>query len=544
MVADTGESVRKILWAKCLSRRTKSPEVAHPYARRVAFLTICGQPDTSGGMQYRPTTHLPWIYLATLFAACGDADPTPIIDSRNIIENDVSPSVFISRLDLRVDPSLLESVSFAIRPRPGAYAKPISARFAIEALSAAEGVLQLPIFGLYSDYTNTVDLVFELANGSTERIETTVATGTYVDPLGPYDDLRVAEALDGREIPDFSYMLLENATDQGPIIIDIDGYVRWVGPELGAKWPITFDANRFVAADENRLTFISLAGEQRSVAFAASGIDTAIPHRELAFGPRGYLVSVDVVKNDELETTPLLLEIDENGRVLDEWDFGQIVERYMSGRGDDATAFVRPNAEWFVLNSSVYSPGDNSLIVSSRENFLMKVDYSTKEIRWILGDETKYWSSFASLTDLSIASGDPKPIGQHSLSIVDDGLLLFNNGEPSFRQPNGAPAGRRLTSSLAMIYAIDDAARTADATWIYDGGLFGQLCSSVYRFGRHYLITYSSLGPASGPRSAAIRVINHDQDTLLELEVPATPLSVCRPWNAEIIHLEQLRFDQ
>ena len=34
------------------------------------------------------------------------------------------------------------------------------------------------------------------------------------------------------------------------------------------------------------------------------------------------------------------------------------------------------------------------LIISSRENFVICLDYETGAIRWILGDETKKWFTF------------------------------------------------------------------------------------------------------------------------------------------------------
>ena len=74
-----------------------------------------------------------------------------------------------------------------------------------------------------------------------------------------------------------------------------------------------------------------------------------------------------------------------------------ILTSYMQANGDDASAFVRPGSDWFHVNASTYDPSDNTVIVSSRENFLIKVNYSTHDIVWILGDPTKYWYSFPSL---------------------------------------------------------------------------------------------------------------------------------------------------
>ena len=108
-----------------------------------------------------------------------------------------------------------------------------------------------------------------------------------------------------------------------------------------------------------------------------------------------------------------------------------ILTTYMQNNGDDPSAFVRPGIDWFHVNASTYDPSDNSVIVSSRENFLIKVDYSTHDIVWIFGDPTKYWYTFPSLRAkaLTLDAGGDYPIGQHGVSITSDGyVMVFNDG--------------------------------------------------------------------------------------------------------------------
>src|SRR5262249_34871232 len=122
----------------------------------------------------------------------------------------------------------------------------------------------------------------------------------------------------------------------------------------------------------------------------------------------------------------------------------------MLEHGDDPSAFVRPGIDWFHMNGAVYDPRDDSLVVSSRENFLIKIDYLTGEIIWILDDPTKYWYMFQSLRDLALPleAGGFYPIGQHAPSITSDGLIMiFNDGFPSLNQPSGQPVGETRTFS-------------------------------------------------------------------------------------------------
>ena len=78
--------------------------------------------------------------------------------------------------------------------------------------------------------------------------------------------------------------------------------------------------------------------------------------------------------------------------------------------------FVRPGVDWFHNNSAIYDPSDDSIIVSSRENFVIKLDHKTGQIIWIFGDPTKYWYTFPSLRAkaLTLAPGGLYPIGQHA----------------------------------------------------------------------------------------------------------------------------------
>ena len=67
----------------------------------------------------------------------------------------------------------------------------------------------------------------------------------------------------------------------------------------------------------------------------------------------------------------------------------------MIAGGDDPSLFVYPApTDWFHNNATAYRSSDDSLIVSSRENFVIALDYDSGNIKWILGDPTKRWYVF------------------------------------------------------------------------------------------------------------------------------------------------------
>jgi hypothetical protein len=222
-------------------------------------------------------------------------------------------------------------------------------------------------------------------------------------------------------------------------------------------------------------------------------------HHELAPGKTGMLAELDAIEAGVPRIESILAEIDVNGNVLRQWDLGRIFSAYMRSRGDDPSNFVRDGADWFHMNSAIYDARDNALLISSRENFVVKLDYDSGAIRWLFGDTSKHWYvNYPSLRALALKLVAGKaPIGQHSLSVTPDGqLLLFNNGLASLNQPPAMPRGVTRTYSTPSRYEIDEQAGTAREVWTYerDRELYSDICSSVYEgTPGNYLIAYSVL---------------------------------------------------
>jgi len=206
----------------------------------------------------------------------------------------------------------------------------------------------------------------------------------------------------------------------------------------------------------------------------------------------------------------ILAEIGTNGEVLKEWDFAAIFREHMQANGDDPSNFVRDGIDWFHMNSAIYVPADDSLLVSSRENFVVKLDYATGRIKWLFGDTTKHWYvDYPSLRSLALTVTEGKaPIGQHSLSITPNGeLLLFNNGLGSLNHPAGTSPGVTRNFSTPSRYRIDEAARTAAEVWTFaiEPAVFSDICSSVYETTPgNYLINYAASVTADRNRVVSV----------------------------------------
>jgi len=468
-------------------------------------------------------------------------------DALTITENDQDSSVFISDLDLDMDTTNVSHISFTIVPKREALADAMSATFDIGKIVSAEGGVILPIWGLYDNFENTVNVTLHFTDGSKKIASHSVVTEKYVDPNSTYDQIVINQSVDATNKLSYSYILLESNLDQGPIIMDIDGYIRWTtntpaGPFDGFDLfngyrSAKFDDGKIIIHLTGNVINLSLSGEKTMRPIEAIGLTRILAHHEIEKGKYGYIINIDATKNGKRKQESLLLEVDSDGNYIDQWDFGEIIANHMLENLDDPTPLVRDNIDWFHMNSAIYDPSDDSIIVSARELFVMKVDYSTKEIKWILGDETKYWAEFPSLLALSLYSSDVKPMGQHALSITDGQLMMFNNGQASFNQPDGEAVGQVLTTSLAMKWEIDEENMRATNTWTYDADIYSDVCSSAYEANGSYLVTYGSVNRLT---SAENKVIIQGVDAEKKVSFEFEHIGVCSSWTSEIVQLEAL----
>jgi hypothetical protein len=458
------------------------------------------------------------------------------------VEGSQGPTPFISFVHLRLsNPARFEFAQFMIWPKTQSATRPIKARYSRSYLEARgyldlkHSAVTIPVFGLYAGRLNSVviDLEYSGRFDNKETFGVKIATpaydgGTYSNPVV------IRPRLPGTTLS-YDFILLKNYADPTtPIIIDSDGEIRWVGTAgVGAQNCILFD-NAFYVTSGTMLLRTEFDGVTIPVA-DYSGIGVIGFHHNIDRGREGMILDVDT----GAETESVNLEVDAAGNVLRTWNLANIISAAMIAGGDDPSQFVYPSPnDWFHNNACAYRSSDNSLIVSSRENFVIALDYDSGTIKWILGDPTKHWYQFPSLRafSLSLASGTLPPIGQHAISMSGDQLLLFDDGAGSnFQQP----PGETRTYSAPRKYQIDLGAFEATETWHYypDPSVYSPFCSSVYEDApENYLIDYTLGGPfiytgVVGLDTSGNVAFNYQYD---ELDACGTA------WNAIQVHWENL----
>lgn len=490
------------------------------------------------------------LVFATLALVCSlasaahatEADSTTItIDAKTA---GVTP--FISQFTLTAsDTSVIRSVQFSIQPKTGSVTRPLSGTYdrtyllARGDLQTATGKIFLAVYGLYAGFNNTVTLTYAFNDGSTKSVTTTFATAGFDDPCD-YDKPTVLQARTESALS-YDFIMIKGSCDSNsPAVIDTDGALRWVGPGGFSTAHATFFDNAFYIAQDTSLYRMELDG---SVSFLHDYSDIGVVsfHHNIDRGKVGLILDVNTAAHKE----SLNLEVDAAGNVVKMWDMVDIISQAMTAGGDDPSQFVVPSSEdWFHNNAVAYNRIDDSLVLSSRENFVICLDYKTLAIKWILGDTTKEWYLYPSLNQyaLTLSPGSLPPIGQHAVSITyDEGVMVFDNGKDSDIQ---VPAGIMRDYASPRKWQIDLPTMTATEVWSYEMGqtLKCGICASVYEDQPlNYLIDYADVnGPGAPVQYTQFLGLDAAGEKVFYYQYPN--LFCATAFNAIPIHLESTKF--
>jgi arylsulfate sulfotransferase len=474
-------------------------------------------------------------------ALATQADDTIITIDRQI----AGATPFLSQLTLSVsDTASIKSIDFTIAPKPGSSTRPLSATYSSSYLDErgdiGTGTIFLPVYGLYDDYTNTVTFTYFFNDGSSKQDSTAITTTPFDDPCG-YKTPTILQPKTGSNSLSYDYVLLKGAcSTYSPAIIDTDGALRWVGTAALTFYSLAFFENSIYIAYgpllyRNDLDgTVSLLGDYGSV-----GVNDF--HHNVDRGKFGLLFEADT--DSYVET--VIMEIDAEGKLLQTWNMADIISAAMIAGGDDPAQFVfaAPD-DWFHSNAVTYNRADDSLIVSSREDFLICIDYATGAIKWILGDPEKAWYQFPSLQQfaLNLAPGSLPPIGQHAVSITyDQEILVLDNGRNSeFQQPPGAVR----TYASPRKYHLDLNTMTATEVWNYpmDESVNSPYCGSVYEdLPLNYLVDYANVTDTQSQAPHA-RILGLDAtgEKVFDYQYPTAGCLAI--FNAVPLHLESTAF--
>jgi arylsulfate sulfotransferase len=496
------------------------------------------------------------VSLAFQGAYATQADDTTI----TITGQNAGPTAFISQLTLTAsDTSVLKSIQFAITPKPGSVTRPLSGTYSQDYMISRGYLVPpstdifLPVYGLYDGYTNDVTLTYNFLDGSSKTDTATITTDAFDDQGCGYKNPTVLQARSNSTTLSYDFIFVRSGCgDYSPIVLDTDGALRWVStmglPSALTASSVFFDGAAY-EANGSTLSRVDLDGTITPLGdYSSDGVVNF--HHNIDPGKTGLLLEADTTAFYEC----VVMEVDTSGTLLKTWNLADIISAAMIAGGDDPSQFVYPTpTDWFHNNAVTYNRADDSLILSSRENFAICLDYETGAIKWILGDETKKWFQFPSLAQfaLTVTPGGLPPIGQHALSITfDQDLLLYDDGfASSFQQPPGEnrtySSPRKYQLKLTEPINAGDDPGTATEVWNYEQGqsIYSPICSSVYEdaplnylidhaFANGSFITGSGLAQLLGLDAAGSQIFYYQYPTLF-----------CNTaYNSLPIHLENTKF--
>ena len=360
----------------------------------------------------------------------------------------------------------------------------------------------LPIYGLYADYENTVEIVLANGDKSTIKIQT--------EPL--MEGVPLATKMETtKEYLGNNLIFLTAAMKAMPIGFDYAGDLRWYASEN-----FVFDMKRI----ENGHILI---GTERLIQmpYFTTGL------YEMAFSGKifkEYCCPIGGYHHDQFEMEDgnvLMLTYDrysgtvedvcvlldkDTGEVLRKWDYKTCLPQYPVAGSGSQTAH-----DWFHNNAVWYDKKTHSLTFSGRhQDAVINIDYELDEngnckLNWIVGDPEMWPEEYQKYFF--------KPVGdlenfdwqyeQHACVVLPDGgVMAFDNGRYRSKNPeNRIPNWQNY--SRGVRYRLDTEKMEIEQVWQFgkERGVdffSPYICNVEYYSDGHYMVHSGGIGYEDG----------------------------------------------
>lgn len=240
-----------------------------------------------------------------------------------------------------------------------------------------------------------------------------------------------------------------------------------------------------------------------------------------------------------------IIELDrQTGKIIKEWDMGSIldVNREYQGHGR--------GSDWFHMNSFIYDKKDDSIIVSGNFQGVIKIDYKTGKLKWIMayhkdwekagrtgeGEDLNKYLLYATDENGTRYSNEIQtgeriikefkfPVGQHDLSLVGENkILMFDNKRLT------APVYKNNQNDIysrVIIYEIDEKNMQIKEKWSFGEEkkekMYSPWVSSVEEIEGSILIGAGAVENDNGNNGRIIQVKEKNKD--IELDIVYTTTS-------------------
>ena len=331
----------------------------------------------------------------------------------------------------------------------------------------------IPVYGLYSDYENTVTI-----SASGEKKTLKIKTGKLPK------DIKSAETFEG-ECDDF-YFTTSLDNSKYPIAYDKYGNVRWY-LNKAYSWDFTRLSNGYVLLGNYNL----MKDPYYSTGLAEMDLLGKIYYKYNL--PGGYHHDVYEMTNGNLITisNDFSSKTKEDNIVVIDRNNGDIIKTFNLSKllNNDK------NGDWISLNSVAYDYDTNSIItVGNKKDMIINIDYNTGEINWIIADKNSIDSKYHKY--LLDVEGEIEYPSSPSSIILDDGKLAYINNKGD--------------NNHLVIYKVDTSLRSVkEVNNIYLGKKADNVNLDID--GGNYLVTLgSSIIKINDEEATELMKINHD----------------------------------
>lgn len=303
-----------------------------------------------------------------------------------------------------------------------------------------DSIHSIPILGMYPDFLNSIEISFYNDDGVFRSKE---VVNIQTNPLPINFEINVIE---NRPSELDQSVFVDSDKKVG---FDKFGKVRWYHTSGG--WFLRrAKSGQFIILVSgqvaSKIKYTDLLGNQ-STAFQKNEF---VHHDVIETPYNTFLIttngSQDIVQEVDIESGNLIREI-KYSEILDP----DRTENFLGG--------------WSHMNALFFDESDNSIIASIRhQNAVVKIDYNTTELKWILGPHDNWTEDFTPFLFEPINFDSTEwNWGQHAAMRMPNGnILLYNNGNYRSYDSN-----EEQTYTNAVEYDIDEENMTVVLNWEY-----------------------------------------------------------------------------
>lgn len=360
----------------------------------------------------------------------------------------------------------------------------------------------LPIYGLYPDYNNKIDISYILKNGEEVTKQIEIQTNKLPDDFV----LPTSIKKDSSKLTNDLYFFTPSSKGY-TCAYDVNGDVRWYLSN-NAIWDNTRLKNGHMMVSTERLVNspyymtglyeIDLLGHIYNEYSIKGGY-----HHDYFELPNGnLLVASDDFNNEAGTVEDYIVELDRTtGNIVKTWDLKDVLNM------EDGKSENWSNYDWFHNNSVWYDEATNSITLSGRhQDAVINIDYETGKLNWILGDKTNWSSEYQKYFFTPVGKDFEWQWSQHAAMITPEGyVFLFDNGNNKSKNKDDY-VNASDSYSRGVMYKIDTGKMTIEQ--VYEHGkergsaFYSPYISDVdYLSKNHYIIHSGGIVYVDGKNS-------------------------------------------